>query len=108
MPEAVVALHGLAVATSGDTVRFLEHDGARLSHTIDPRTGWPVAHSLTSATVFHRSCMQADALATALFVLGPNQGMAFAVRHNVAARFVLRMDTEYDERVTPSLFAMTA
>ena len=104
--DVVVALHGLAVATSGDHVRFFEQDGERFSHTIDPRSGYPIAHALTSVTVLHRSCMQADALATALFVLGPEEGFIFAVHHNVAARFVSRADGGYAERMTPQLVAM--
>jgi thiamine biosynthesis lipoprotein len=104
--DAVVALHGLAIATSGDHVRFFEQGGERFSHTIDPRSGYPVVHALTSVTVLHRSCMQADALATALFVLGPEEGFNFAAHHNVAARLVSRADGGYVERMTPQLVAM--
>ena len=104
--DAVVALHGLAVATSGDHVRFFEQGGERFSHTIDPRSGYPVTHALTSVTVIHSSCMKADALATALFVLGPEAGFDFAAHHSVAARFVSRVDDGYAERMTPQLVAM--
>ena len=106
LADTVVALHGLSVATSGDTVRFFMNEGRRLSHTIDPRTGWPVAHELASVTVFHGSCMRADALATALFVLGPEQGWTFATRSDLAARFVRRTGAGYEEQLTPSLLAM--
>ena len=87
--ETVVALHGLAIATSGDSQRYFQHEGRRLSHTIDPRTGYPASDQLTSVTVFHRRCIRADALATALAVLGPDEGFRFALDHDVAARFVL-------------------
>ena len=60
-----------ALATSGDHWHVFTQGGRRYSHTIDPRTGQPVAHALTSITVFHAACMHADALATVLTVLGP-------------------------------------
>ena len=85
-----VALTDLAIATSGDRWHAHEHDGRRWSHTIDPRSGEPSAHALASVTVLHPFCMHADALATALTVLGPIDGAAFAARHEVAALFVCR------------------
>ncbi|MBP0656921.1 FAD:protein FMN transferase, partial [Mycobacterium tuberculosis] len=69
--RTLIALLGLSVATSGDYRRYVEHDGQRYAHTIDPRTGYPAAHALASVTVIHRDCMMADALSTALTVLGP-------------------------------------
>ncbi|WP_229427037.1 FAD:protein FMN transferase [Massilia atriviolacea] len=85
-----VALHGLAIATSGDYRRYFEHGGRRASHTLDPRTGAPIRNDVASVTVLHAECMAADALSTALSVLGPEQGLALAERQNVAARFLLR------------------
>lgn len=73
----MVALHGLAIATTG-CERCFQHDGATYSHTIDPRTGKPIANGMVTATVLHGSCMQADAYATALMVMGPERAMAFA------------------------------
>jgi len=64
-----------AMATSGDYRNFYMHDGKRISHTIDPRTGRPISHTLASATVFHESCAWADGYATALLVLGPEEGL---------------------------------
>ena len=62
------------VATSGGYRNFFESDGKNFSHTIDPQTGYPVEHRLVSVTVFDpESCMEADALATTLMVLGLNQ-----------------------------------
>jgi thiamine biosynthesis lipoprotein len=104
--DVIVALHGLAVATSGDTVRYFESGGRRYSHTIDPRTGYPVPGRIAAVTVLHRQCMCADALATALMVLGVDAGFDHAVRHDVAARFVLRGDNGSLERITPALAAM--
>jgi thiamine biosynthesis lipoprotein len=104
--DVIVALHGLAVATSGDTVRYFESDGRRYSHTIDPRTGYPVPDRIAAVTVLHRQCMCADALATALTVLGPEAGFDHAACHGIAARFVLRGDGGPLERITPALAAM--
>ncbi|BBK40033.1 FAD:protein FMN transferase [Allostella vacuolata] len=101
-PETLVALHGLSIATSGDYRRFFEADGRRFAHTIDPRTGWPVADAPLAVSVLHPSCMVADALATALTVLGPEAGMDHARRHGIAALFVLRGG----ERASPALAAM--
>ena len=86
-----VALDGLAVATSGDAWHAFEHGGRRYSHTIDPRTGAPVAHALASVSVLHPQCMQADALATVLTVLGPDEGLAFAQARGIAALFLERV-----------------
>ena len=106
IPGTLVALHGLAIATSGDSQRWFDASGRRWSHTIDPRSGWPVSDRLASVTVLHRRCMQADALATALLVLGPEDGFALATRLNLAARFVLRHATGFDETMTPAMAAM--
>ncbi|RZL94384.1 MAG: FAD:protein FMN transferase [Variovorax sp.] len=85
-----VALADMAIATSGDRWHVSEQDGRRWSHSIDPRSGEPTNHSLASVTVLHRECMHADALATVLIVLGPEEGLAFAEQHALAALFVLR------------------
>jgi len=83
--ERTLALRDQAIATSGDHWHAFDHGGRRYSHTVDPRTGEPVAHALASVTVLHADCMQADALATVLTVLGPQEGLAFAAQHGVAA-----------------------
>ncbi len=97
----VVALEGLAVATSGDRWHAFEQDDKRHSHTLDPRTGRPVRHAPAGVTVIADSAMRADAWATALTVMGPDAGHAFAIRHNLAARFLLRGDDGLRERLTP-------
>ncbi|MEJ8853816.1 FAD:protein FMN transferase [Variovorax robiniae] len=85
-----IALADMAVATSGDQWHHREHAGHRWSHTIDPRSGEPVGHALSSVTVLHSECMHADALATVLTVLGPDEGIAFADAHKVAALLFAR------------------
>ncbi|CAN5699838.1 FAD:protein FMN transferase [soil metagenome] len=76
--KTIVALHGLAVATSGDYRRYFVQDGQRYAHTIDPRSGYPLQHNLASVTVLHAECMVADALATAILVMGLEAGLAYA------------------------------
>ncbi len=88
--QAVVALHGLAIATSGDYRRYFQHGVRRAAHTLDPRSGYPVANGVASVTVLAPTCMEADALSTALTVLGPEQGLAFAETRGIAARFLVR------------------
>lgn len=85
-----VALRDLSIATSGDRWHAREHAGRRWSHTIDPRSGAPASAELASVTVLHARCMQADALATALTVLGAVDGPLFAQQHGIAALFVCR------------------
>jgi thiamine biosynthesis lipoprotein len=87
---AAVRLGDISVATSGDYRNFFEHEGQRYSHSIDPRNGWPVAHELVSVTVLHPSAMLADAWATALTVLGPEQGRKVAQGQGLAVYFIQR------------------
>lgn len=104
LPTTRVALHGLSVATSGDYRRVYTHGGERRAHTIDPRTGWPVAHGLASVSVLHADCVWADAWSTALTVLGLAEGMALARAHRIAALFVQReADGRLTETPTPAM-----
>ena len=93
--EVVIALDNLAVATSGDYRNYFEHEGQSYSHTIDPRTGYPVKHNLASVTVLHESTTLADAWATALLVLGPQQAYAYAEENNLAVLLITREDKGY-------------
>ena len=103
--QTIVALHELAVATSGDCYRYFDHAGRRYSHTLDPRSGYPVDNDITSVTVFHPLCMKADALATALTVLGLEKGLEYAGRHGIAALFTVRTPRGTTERLAPALSA---
>jgi len=85
-----LALNDAAVATSGDYRNYFEVDGRRYSHLVDPRTGYPVSHEVVSVTVIDASCMTADALATALIVMGLDDGLALARARGIAAHFVTR------------------
>lgn len=88
----VIALDGMAVATSGDHWHAFEQDGTRYSHTLDPRTGRPVETAAAAVTVIADDAMRADAWATALTVMGAEAGYRFAQQRNIAARFVVRND----------------
>lgn len=68
--QAIVYLENKAMATSGSYRKFYEEDGMRYSHTIDPKTGYPVQHPLLSVSVLADDCATADAWATAFMVLG--------------------------------------
>ena len=73
--QEIIESNHLCMATSGNYLQYYFVDGERRSHTIDPRTGYPVEHSLLSATVTANSCMRADALATACMVLGEKEAL---------------------------------
>ena len=105
--QRVVPLSGHAMATSGDYRNVREVDGRLVSHTIDPRTGRPVAHQLASVSVVAALCVVADGLATALEVLGPDAGYTLAVERGWAALFLVRDDTgAISERATPAFEAL--
>jgi thiamine biosynthesis lipoprotein len=86
-----IELNDAAVATSGDYRRFWTDEyGRRRSHIVDPRSGETVTHGLASVTVVHRDGAWADALGTALLVLGPVEARALAEREHLAVRLVER------------------
>lgn len=105
-PGPVIALKDCAVATSGDDFHRYEDGGTAYSHTIDPRSGRPVAHALASVTVVHPSCMRADALATALAVLGPDDGWRTAERLGATALFIQRDGASHAARMTAPFAAL--
>ena len=98
--QKVLALDDMAMATSGDYHNYFERDGIRYSHTIDPRTGHPIAHALASVSVVHPSCLYADALATAIQVMGPEKGFAFAEARGLAAFMIVRQGDGFEEKMT--------
>ena len=104
--QTIVALHGLAAATSGDYRRSFDLDGRRHCHSVDPRTGHPITHGLASVTVLHPECMAADALSTALTVMGLEQGLAHARRHRIAALFVQRNGAGLEEHMSEAFAAL--
>jgi len=101
-PHMVLHLSDTAVATSGDYRNYFEVNGKHYSHTIDTRTGRPVTHTLASVTVVDEDGFRADALATALLVMGPDAGMALATREGMAVLFLLRTENGIEELSTPA------
>jgi len=89
-----------AIATSGDYRNFFEQDGKRYSHTIDPKTGYPVTHRLASVTVLAPQTTRADALATAFLVLGPQAGFNLAESLRIPTLFIVRAPEGYSELQT--------
>ena len=99
----VVPVIDQALATSGDYRNFREVDGERFTHILDPRVGRPVHHTLASVTVLAGSGVRADALATALMVLGPAEAPEFAAAHEIAALFLIRRpDGSFEEEQSPA------
>lgn len=73
-----LAVSDHAVSASGDYSRHFIHQGVRYGHILDPRTGWPVTNGMRGVTVIARSCLEAGIYSTAVFVLGPREGLHFA------------------------------
>ncbi len=91
--QEVVLLENLAVATSGNYRSFYFENGKKYAHTINPKTGFPVRHSLLSASVFAKDCMTADAFATAFMVLGIDKSMKIVIKNkNIEAYFIFEKD----------------
>jgi thiamine biosynthesis lipoprotein len=103
----VVTLDGLSLATSGNYRNLRVEDGRTVTHIIDPRSGQPVSHGLGSVSVIAADCTEADALATALYVLGWDEGFEFAERSNIAALFLRRANGEETKPPGPEERATT-
>lgn len=91
------AMSDLSLATSGDYQNYRDINGTRYAHILDPRTGFPTetptqTECIGSVSVFDKTCARADALATALFVLGEEKGLEFARRNNLAVLYLLRTE----------------
>lgn len=96
----------MAIATSGDYRNYFIFDNKRYSHTINPKSGYPISNNLTSVSVAlpgqFRHTGDADALATALNVMGLKNGFDFALENSIAALFVFKSGDEFSIRMTPS------
>ncbi len=93
-----------SVATSGDYQQFFIEDGKRYHHIIDPETGWP-ADRCVSATVVAQTCTEADAAATALFVMGPEKGMEWLAHHSEYQGLIIYLDQKgkLKHKISPAL-----
>jgi thiamine biosynthesis lipoprotein len=102
-----IRVTNLAVASSGDYRNFFLHDGHRYSHMINPGTGRPIDHALASVTVISDTAAFADAMATALLVLGPEDGPALAEDLGVAAYFALNSERGIKDQSTSEFDRLT-
>jgi thiamine biosynthesis lipoprotein len=100
--QRVIEPGNAALATSGDYRNYFEYGERRYSHTIDPRQGAPVSHDLAAVTVVDDRASFADAMATALLVLGPEEGMELARRRDLAVCFQQREGDEIVESMSPA------
>lgn len=91
--QRIVHLDGQGLATSGDQHIFFEVGGRRYGHIVDPREARPTNNAVASISVIAPTAMEADALATGLFVLGPERGAELATNHGIPALFLLRDGT---------------
>ena len=112
-----MTLVGIDVISGSSADATMPGDNGRIAFSLDTGSGFQIntirpngtgLKQLASVTVLHRRCMQADALATALLVLGPDDGFALAERLNLAARFVMRHAVGFEETMTPAMAAMLA
>ncbi|MCC5878395.1 MAG: FAD:protein FMN transferase [Idiomarina sp.] len=94
--QHILPIQNIAMVSSGDYRNYFEHEGVRYSHTIDPTTGEPISHRLAAVTVLADNATDADGWATAIMVLGPERGLAFANQHNIPALLVYREGEGYE------------
>lgn len=93
----IVSLNNIAIATSGDYRNYFEHEGQRYSHTINPKTGYPVKHEVASVTILNESAAVADAWATALMVLGANDALKIANHQKLTGLLVTRHGNQFKQ-----------
>ncbi len=100
LPARVLSLQGHAVATSGDRWHRFESEGQQYSHSFDPRVGRPVPRAPAAVTVVAQDAMHADAWATAMTVLGADDGLRLADASGLAVRFLIRTAHGLEERLS--------
>ncbi len=97
--SAILSLENQALATSGNYRKFYEEDGIKYSHTINPKTGYPVTHSLLSASVVANTCIEADGYATAFMVLGLEESKRIVEMHDELDAFLIYADSLGDLKI---------
>jgi thiamine biosynthesis lipoprotein len=96
--QRIVSLTDVGVATSGDYRNYFEKDGQRYSHTLDPRTGYPITHRLASVTVIADTSARADALATAFMVMGTEATLDYAAKEEIAVLTLSKAGEDFREQ----------
>lgn len=100
--KKIIRIGDKAMATSGDYHNYFEEEGVRYSHIIDPGTGRPITHKLVSVTVIMDNCIEADALATGITVMGPDNGYNFAEKNSIPIYMIVSDGEGYKDIMTPS------
>lgn len=100
--QKIIEMKTGAMATSGDYRNYFEMNGEQYSHSIDPFTAKPVKHTLASVTIIDKTCARADALATAMLVMGADKAKSFAIKHNIKAYLIERSPRGFSEYTTPA------
>lgn len=95
--QRIISIGDGALASSGDYRRYYEEDGVRYSHLINPKTGYPIQHNLVAVTVVTDKAIHADGLATALIVMGKEDGLSLANKNDIAALFITKENDEFVE-----------
>jgi thiamine biosynthesis lipoprotein len=103
--QSIVAITDKAMATSGNYRNFYYKGGKKYAHTIDPKTGYPVQHSILSATVFANTCAVADAYATSFMVMGVEKAKQVLAQHPELMAYLIYSDQDGKNAVwySPSL-----
>ncbi len=101
--QRTLPIQNMGMATSGDYRNFFEYEGRVYSHTLNPKTGWPVAHNLASVTVLHPRAGYADALATAFSVMGEAATMKLAEENKLLVLAIIRDQGSYKEVMSSGL-----
>lgn len=94
-PFRILEVGNAAIATSGDYRNYFEVDGQRFSHSINPKTGYPIEHDLASVTVVMDSCIEADAFATAFSVMGRAAALKLAEALDIAVFMIYKQDEDF-------------
>lgn len=97
--QTVIRISNMAMATSGNYRNFYYRDGKKYAHTIDPKTGHPIQHSLLSATVISDNCAKADAYATSFMVMGMEKAKNVLKRHKEMMAYFIYSDDEGNNKV---------
>jgi FAD:protein FMN transferase len=103
--KALVKLENLALATSGDYRRYVLENGVKYAHHIDPKTGYPTKNNMLSATLFAQNCIDADANATGILVMGLDKAIEFLKLHTELQAYIIYSDEkgEYKVYETPGI-----
>lgn len=100
--QETIAITDRAIATSGNYRNFYMKGERKFAHTIDPATGYPVEHSLLSATVIHPNCAAADAYATSFMVMGLDKAKQFVESHKDVEAYLIYSDEQGNMQIWQS------